>query len=207
MEASPGDLRLSAMRELASNSRRWSAGAGTAGRPGRPATRTTPMPQSTLESVRDEPGGLFPRRRWRPLWRWRQRPSSPQTPGHRLTLRQRLGLDAKPVDQARRDEEQLLLPPRLDYFPDPALNRDLYFWLAAFLAVAEAPTAYDDPLQQDLAALGAADQAGRQVCETLSGLAQRYRRLCEALADHPPAPPPAPECEAARGGVHPPPAR
>ncbi|WP_440994985.1 nitric oxide reductase activation protein NorD [Arhodomonas sp. SL1] len=100
---------------------------------------------------------------------------------HRLTLRQRLGFDEEPVDQARRDEEQLLLPPRLDYFPDPSLNRDLYFWLAAFLAVAEAPTDCDDPLQQDLAALGAAEQASRQACETFPGLTPRYRRLCGAL--------------------------
>ncbi|MCC5857766.1 MAG: VWA domain-containing protein [Ectothiorhodospiraceae bacterium] len=102
---------------------------------------------------------------------------------HRLTLRQRLGFDEEPVDQARRDEENLLLPPVLDYFPDPRANRDLYFWLAAFLAVAEAPSLPKGagPLQQDIALLREAHRASQRVCDTFPGLARRYRSLCSAL--------------------------
>ena len=50
---------------------------------------------------------------------------------HRLAWRQRLGLDRESLDVARRDEEQLLLPPGICLFPTAALNRDLYFWLTA----------------------------------------------------------------------------
>ena len=102
---------------------------------------------------------------------------------HRLTLRQRLGFDEEPVDQARRDEEHVLLPPTLDYFPEPASNRNLYFWLAAFLALAEAPRVPDtgDPLQRDVALLREAHRASQQVCATFPGLATRYRALCADL--------------------------
>lgn len=37
---------------------------------------------------------------------------------HRLSLRQRLGLDEEVLDQARRDEESLLLPPRIALFAE-----------------------------------------------------------------------------------------
>src|SRR5690554_4595964 len=53
---------------------------------------------------------------------------------HRLPLRQRLGLDEEPLDQARRDEEHLLLPPRIALFAEAELNRELYLWLTAYLA-------------------------------------------------------------------------
>jgi len=38
------------------------------------------------------------------------------------------------VAQARRDDETLRLPPEIAAFPDRALNRDLYLWLAALAA-------------------------------------------------------------------------
>jgi nitric oxide reductase NorD protein len=102
---------------------------------------------------------------------------------HRLSLRQRLGFDEEPVDQARRDEENLLLPPVLDYFPRRELNRDLYFWLAAFLAVARHPglPANCNPLQRDVALLREARRASRQVCDTFPGLGRRYQALCDEL--------------------------
>ncbi len=102
---------------------------------------------------------------------------------HRLSFRQWLGFEEEPVDQARRDEENLLLPPKLDYFPNQQANRDLYFWLAAFLAVARNPELPNDanPLQRDVAMLREARRASREVCEALPGLGRRYHSLCQEL--------------------------
>jgi len=101
--------------------------------------------------------------------------------GHRLSLRQRLGLEREPMALARRDEESLVLPPRIDYFDDPALNRDLYFWLAAFLAEARPVEAPGDPLQADLLMLAEAARASGAVADNFPGLEARYRRLRRAL--------------------------
>jgi len=101
--------------------------------------------------------------------------------GHRLSLRQRLGLEREPMELARRDEESLVLPRRIEYFDDPDLNRDLYFWLAAFLAEARPVERVRDPLQSDLLELAECVRASRAVTETFPGLQSRYRRLCQAL--------------------------
>ncbi|WP_280554182.1 VWA domain-containing protein [Halomonas sp. 25-S5] len=105
---------------------------------------------------------------------------------HRLSLRQRLGLDEEDLDQARRDEEHLLLPPRLALFPEAALNRDLYLWLTAFLAEARPVTFPADPLQADLARLREARRTARAALARFPGLTDRYVRLCgELLAIRP----------------------
>lgn len=105
---------------------------------------------------------------------------------HRLSLRQRLGLDEEALDQARRDEENLLLPPRLALFPEAALNRDLYLWLTAYLAEARPLTYPEDPLQADLARLREARRTARAALARFPGLTDRYVRLCgELLAIRP----------------------
>ncbi|MDZ7851682.1 MAG: VWA domain-containing protein [Halomonas sp.] len=105
---------------------------------------------------------------------------------HRLSLRQRLGLDEEDLDQARRDEENLLLPPRLALFPEAALNRDLYLWLTAFLAEARPVTLSADPLQADLQRLREARRTTRAALARFPGLMDRYVRLCgELLAIRP----------------------
>ncbi len=105
---------------------------------------------------------------------------------HRLSLRQRLGLDEEALDQARRDEEHLLLPPRLALFPETALNRDLYLWLTAFLAEARPIPVSSDPLQADLLRLREARRAARAALARFPGLTDRYVRLCgELLAVRP----------------------
>jgi nitric oxide reductase activation protein len=101
--------------------------------------------------------------------------------GHRLTLRQRLGLEREPMELARRDEENLVLPGRIAYFPDPDLNRDLYFWLTAYLAEANTVAPARDPLQSDLLALAEAARASRVVADGFPGLGERYGRLRRAL--------------------------
>jgi len=105
---------------------------------------------------------------------------------HRLSLRQRLGLDEEDLDQARRDEEHLLLPPRLALFPEAALNRDLYLWLTAYLAEARPLTLPADPLQADLARLREARRTTRAALARFPGLTARYVRLSgELLAIRP----------------------
>lgn len=49
--------------------------------------------------------------------------------GHRSLLQKVAGSD-KRVHSAWRDEQALLLPPQIDYYPSHELNRDLYLWLA-----------------------------------------------------------------------------
>lgn len=100
---------------------------------------------------------------------------------HRLSLRQRLGFDEEALDVARRDEENLLLPPSIDVFAEAALNRDLYFWLAALLAVARRVPRHDDPLCQDLAWLRESVAASQRVLANFPGLRERHARLCQAM--------------------------
>jgi nitric oxide reductase NorD protein len=100
---------------------------------------------------------------------------------HRLSLRQRLGLDEEALDQARRDEEHLLLPPRIALFPEASLNRDLYLWLTAFLAEARPVTLSADPLQADLQILHEARRTTRAALARFPGLMERYVRLCGEL--------------------------
>lgn len=101
--------------------------------------------------------------------------------GHRLRLRQRLGFDRELLDQARIDEESLLLPPVIGLFPERALNRELYFWLAAHAAALQPFATPADPLQADLLALRSSLLAVERVCRELPGFRGRYQRLCEAL--------------------------
>ncbi|MEX0915116.1 MAG: protein norD, partial [Wenzhouxiangellaceae bacterium] len=107
--------------------------------------------------------------------------ASAQDSGHRLTLRQRLGLEREPMERARRDDESVVLPSRLALFPDASLNRDLYFWLAAFVAEVRQLPAPADPLQSDLLEIAEAARAAEILCQRFPGLAGRYRRLCTVL--------------------------
>jgi len=102
---------------------------------------------------------------------------------HRLTWRQRLGLASEPIERARQDIENAVLPSRLALFPESSLNRDLYFWLTAFLAGARQLPWPTDPLQRDLLQIAEAARVGEVLCEGFPGLAQRYRRLCSALLE------------------------
>jgi nitric oxide reductase NorD protein len=100
--------------------------------------------------------------------------------GHRLSFRQRLGMEQESLELARRTEENLILPARLDLFPADVLNRDLYFWLAAFLAEARPVIDRTDPLERDLRLIAEAVRTTRALVAELPGLAARHRRLCRA---------------------------
>ncbi|MBF0167560.1 MAG: VWA domain-containing protein [Alphaproteobacteria bacterium] len=108
-------------------------------------------------------------------------PAVSRSSEHRLTWRQRLGMDSERLSMASRDERSLSLPERLDHFPDPGLNRALYFWLAAYFTALEPPEPQSDPLLADLDFLRRAGAASRQVLAAYPGLAARHAALCAAL--------------------------
>ena len=105
-----------------------------------------------------------------------------KTSDHRLSLRQVVGMDSERLVMASRDEVSLALPETIAYFADPALNRDLYFWLAAFFAVLDpAREAEADPLAADLARIERARRATERALAGFPGLRARHAGLCAAL--------------------------
>lgn len=102
--------------------------------------------------------------------------------GHRLRWRQRIGLGEEKLEQPGRDLANLFLPEKIEFFPDARLNRDLYFWLAAYLAhVPVAPLGETDPLRRDLMALRRAYETVATTLAAYPGLRGAYRRLCLAI--------------------------
>jgi nitric oxide reductase NorD protein len=100
---------------------------------------------------------------------------------HRLSLRQRLGFEREPMETARLDGENLILPKSHALFTDSADNRSLYFWQTAFLARGE-PTARDsDPLRADLRHLARSAGTTRELLNQFPGWRPRYRRLATRL--------------------------
>lgn len=97
--------------------------------------------------------------------------------GHRLNFRQRFGLDEEVLDLARLDEENLLLPPDIALFENPGRNRDLYFWLAAMLAVMAPVRTFKDPLRQNLSAMRQVVAATEAALAGFPGLRQRHAEL------------------------------
>ena len=102
---------------------------------------------------------------------------------HRLSFRQHLGMAAEAMAQSRLSDRALFLPPRIDLFPESALNRDAYFWLALFLAHHRplAAVAAPPPLAGDLAALRAVRGTIDAVLAAFPAMAARYRALGTAL--------------------------
>lgn len=91
-------------------------------------------------------------------------PARARTSTHRLRLRQRMGLGEEKLAQPGRDHATLMLPPVLDLFPDRRLNRDLYLWLAAAMAMMPLqPVMVADPLRNDLARLDRAAELAEAV--------------------------------------------
>lgn len=109
-------------------------------------------------------------------------PAHARASGHRLRLRQLVGLGEEKTAPAARDHGVVQLPPVIDLFPEIALNRDLYIWLAAFMAQMEL-TATDakDALNADVAALDAAKRATRRTLQAFPGLTSRYAALCRGV--------------------------
>ena len=112
-------------------------------------------------------------------------PARGRTSTHRLKFRQRLGLGEEKLVQPGRNPASLMLPQEFDIFPKRELNRDLYFWLVAYMAAMELePVRDSDPLLRDFESLLRAQVTVRAVLSALPGMEDCYRRLCAAtLAD------------------------
>ena len=109
-------------------------------------------------------------------------PARGRTSGHRLKFRQRLGLGEEKLVQPGRDHATLMLPPVIDLMPEADLNRDLYVWLAAMMAVMPLEPVPDaDPLRRDLSVLEQARVTVESVIAAFPGMTDRYARLCLAL--------------------------
>ncbi|CAN7587658.1 nitric oxide reductase activation protein NorD [Rhizobium sp. LjRoot258] len=101
---------------------------------------------------------------------------------HRLRLRQVIGLGEERSEQPWWDGSTLHLPSSIDLFEDRTLNRDLYFWLAAYMAtVVPSSLPVSDPALRDLARIdeGRGNCAG--VLRNFPGMKDRYVRLTHGL--------------------------
>ncbi|MBP8022123.1 MAG: VWA domain-containing protein [Azonexus sp.] len=98
--------------------------------------------------------------------------------GDRRTWLARVAGSGERLSFARRDENTLRLPPQLDAFPDPALNRDLYYWLAAQAACLDRLPA--EMTRPEIGYLRRNQAATLLALATWPGLASRYRRLVAA---------------------------
>lgn len=80
------------------------------------------------------------------------------------------------------DRDQMHLPERINRFPTPALNRELYFWLAAYFALDRALDG-EDALPAGLRHLFRGLATSARVLDRFPALTSRYGRLCaEELA-------------------------
>ena len=77
------------------------------------------------------------------------------------------------------DRDRMHLPERINRFPTQPLNRELYFWLAAFFALDRALDG-EDTLPGGLRHLFRGLATSTRVLEKFPSLAPRYRRLCAA---------------------------
>jgi nitric oxide reductase NorD protein len=109
-------------------------------------------------------------------------PAHARTSSHRLRLRQLVGLGEEKMAVASRDEGAVRLPPVIDLFPERELNRDLYVWLTAAMAMMPLrPGMASDPLRADLHSIEGARSTVARVLSALPGLREVYVRLCAAV--------------------------
>lgn len=91
--------------------------------------------------------------------------------GARRQWLERVAGISEKVELAWVDETCLYLPAAIDHFPDPALNRALYFWLIALAAHDVAP---------DAGWIVRNQHATQAALLALPGLKVAYQKLCEA---------------------------
>lgn len=108
-------------------------------------------------------------------------PSHSRTSSHRLRLRQLIGLGEERIAATSRDFGTVMLPQVVDFFAERRLNRELYIWLSAMMAVMPLKAiAYADPLRGDLERITSARDTARKTLALFPGLRGTYRELCEA---------------------------
>ncbi|WP_020593482.1 nitric oxide reductase activation protein NorD [Kiloniella laminariae] len=103
--------------------------------------------------------------------------------GHRLSFRQKLGMDIEKMQRATLDGRTLMLPETISFFPESRANRDLYFWLAAFFT-AEDPQGSlheKDLLRHDLCFIRQSWQKSGVLLQGLKGLQSIYGDLAALL--------------------------
>ncbi|MDT8363928.1 MAG: VWA domain-containing protein [Nitrosomonas sp.] len=108
----------------------------------------------------------------------------PRTTHHRLNWKQKLGYDHEKLPLATLTAERILLPDSICLYPQQSLNRQLYFWLAAFFTPGEHTRSFPtdiDPLQADLLFLHRAYWTSIHITERYPGLKRSYDMLCAQL--------------------------
>lgn len=132
------------------------------------------------------------------------------THGARRKLLQRIAGSDERIARGRMDIATLRLPPEIDAFPEPALNRDLYLWLAALAASHASGEDEDTEASANAGMLSQVptdpadiecrlnQQAAMRALRRWPGLTPRYRRLVEATIAQRPSPERLPAPEAAR---------
>lgn len=146
--------------------------------------RRHPEAAVSLESVRQRLGVIF--RALGGAGAVRIVAGSGMDSGHRLSLRQKVGLGRETMERPILDVSTLRLPARIDVFSHVADNAALYEWLAAWFACA-VPHRHDpDPLRADMFRIHAAAATTRAALEAWPGLRPLHRRLAgAALAARP----------------------
>lgn len=109
---------------------------------------------------------------------------------HRRSLRRRLATERDKTYTPVFDGSALRLPPVIDHFDDPALNRAAYFWLTALAATVDPdqplPDPELDPLVFDAAQIAANAQASARAHHMCPGLRPAYAAMAAlALAQRP----------------------
>lgn len=113
-------------------------------------------------------------------------PSRAKSSMHRLRFRQYVGLGEERIEDVARDHQSLMLPDQIQFFAISSLNRDLYIWLAAFMAMMpQRPSGAGeaDPLRADLFHIARSAETARAVIGALPGLKPLYARLAKALVE------------------------
>ena len=100
--------------------------------------------------------------------------------GHRLNLKQALGLGTEMLERPTLDASALRLPSSIDLFAEASDNEALYEWLVIWFAHAVPPKCDDDPLRNDLCRLRAAVQTTRATLAAWPGLTSIYDSLRRA---------------------------
>lgn len=105
-----------------------------------------------------------------------------QISSHRLRFRQVVGLGEERSDHPSWDGSAIHLPASIDIFDDERLNRDLYFWLAAYIAMAAIPSCkVTDAMLSDIARIETGRENAARVVDIFPGMYPRYLRLSEAI--------------------------
>ncbi|KAA9010085.1 nitric oxide reductase activation protein NorD [Histidinibacterium aquaticum] len=108
-------------------------------------------------------------------------PAPAATSAHRLSRLRRIGTPREMVHTADFTGERLRLPPVIDTFPDRALNRAAYLWLAALAARVDVPLPEPDPYLRDLQELSALVAASDAAYLACPGLREAHNAMCTHL--------------------------